>query len=1234
MSASANTQVHVPRPKVWQAFEKGSAHLWRKILKDPSLHRFGRNGQAQHGMDMFGYRDGDTGKVVGVQCKCKGLDEQATEAEFRADFEKALKYEPKLTEYFFTTTADDDGPLQTFAAKLTEEQRLLGRNVIVRAWGWGTLEDEMSAYPDVALLFDPNHSPTAELQAERHKELVALQTDTKLEILAEVRAITASLAGSSAADATSSTANPAEAALDAEIDRYRDRANNGKPRSSLDMLQDLLKSLTDQNSGHIWFRVKANIAHCFLKLGDEAAAAEMLEEAIAHAPDDPKAAANLVLAMMLRGNHKKALDRALKELEETPYNEGLAGYAVQAAGYAGVTDIISRISERLRESEAVQKYYLLNLRNRGDQTWLTLAREGRAKDGQDEFYKRQAAEADIQEIVEGSHKASWTLKPEDRLVLRRAADDLIAMWNEAKTEEAPERPESLAICMNAALALSALGEKIEARDLIADGLAISQGKDDDLVVRVAAVALEAGDKHLAEETFPKLAIEGAGLLLRSQIAARYGNWNYLADIAGSAALDTVPETERDLIKAITASAAIKKLAAKDPAAASAALTALAKEYEASGRASVLVAQMAEDLDLPDVTTAAYGNALASITDASHIASRLMVAGYAAQRHDHAAVIKLMDGFVDTGIDSSDLLQLASALAYEFPPRARAVEFFAALPDAIRNSQKYALLEGIMHYHRGDLGPAEERFVKARELTPEQIQPILMHVQTLFRQKRKGDLPALVADLDPTTLKGPAVDRVNLAQVLAAGGRVDDALRLGFETLENNRNNPKVALKWLGLSLGHLRLLHELSDAPLGVGMWTRLVSDDGQINEFLVVDGPGDPAEGRYGPTHSIAEAAIGHRVGEAFVVMDRIGRSVRWTVEQVQHKYLHAYVELTENFNTRFPKEDGFFVIRTAENDSEPFLDIMRRQSEQTQRILDIYKQGPLPISVIVELSGGRDVIRFADSLRLSGVPIEACDGTYPERVHAIGLVRKHRGRGVVLDTLTFWALVGIDGLHVLKKVFGSVLLARSTADEINHLEEDGQNIVDGSERGGTAYFHEGQFYLDEMTPEREQQIADSIAKREGAMESECEVVPVQAPDDIDPRLVEHLHRGSLDPIFVARERGMLLVSDDKRFRQWAGSQNVQAVWLQAVFLYAKRNNHITGAEYARLSAQLATLNHSAVTCNAYDILQVFKQATPETKYTVEAIAGTLGIPEAEINSHFEVAMDAIDLVPTIAVE
>src|SRR5690606_4171674 len=135
---------------------------------------------------------------------------------------------------------------------------------------------------------------------------------------------------------------------------------------------ELLKTLTEKNSGHIWFRVKANIAHCHLQLSDEATAADMLEEAVAHAPEDPKAAANAMMAMMLRGDHQKAFEQGLAELTKSPDNEVLAGYVVQAGGYAGVADAIDRIPEAVRASEAVRKYHLLNLRNAGDPSWIDL----------------------------------------------------------------------------------------------------------------------------------------------------------------------------------------------------------------------------------------------------------------------------------------------------------------------------------------------------------------------------------------------------------------------------------------------------------------------------------------------------------------------------------------------------------------------------------------------------------------------------------------------------------------------------------------------------------------------------------------------------------------------------------------------------------------------------------------------------------------------------------------------
>jgi tetratricopeptide (TPR) repeat protein len=1218
MSASAYNQVHIPRPKLWQDFEKGSALLWRRILDDPSIHRFGKNGQAQHGMDMYGYRDGDTGKIVGVQCKCKGLGEKATEKELRADFEKALKYEPRLTEYFFTTTSDDDAPLSTVAAKLTDEQRVLGRTIVVRAWGWDTLEDQISAHPDAALMFDPNHSPTAELQSQRHEEIIGLQSNH----LVEIREVKALLLARATVDGFST--DPAEAALDAEIDRYRDRANKGKPRSSLDLLNDLLKTLTEKNSGHIWFRVKANIAHCHLQLSDEATAAEMLEEAVAHAPEDPKAAANAVLAMMLRGDHQNAFEQGLAELTKSTDNEVLAGYVVQAGGYAGVADAIDRIPEGVRASEAVRKYHLLNLRNAGDPSWIELARRGREGDAEDEFYKRHAAEADITEIVDGDHRTSWKLTAEGRERVRQAGKDLVDLWNLAKKEEAPDRPDHLALCINGALALLAAGDSEAAKKLVLEGAAISGGKDPEIQVHVAAFAMELGDEALAREAFPNLAEVGPALLMRAQIAARLGDWDYLMGLDGTQALETIPETERDLVKALASSASIKKIALDDPAGASSDLNDMIVLYQKCGRASVLLAQLADELGLPEASSHAYGNALASISNSSHIASRTMVAGYATRLHDHAAVIRLMDGYVDDNVDSKELFDLANAFAYEFPPRARAVEFFANLEDSIRNLRQYVMLEGIMHYHRGELNLAEDRFLKSRELSPDFIKPILMHAQTLFRLKRKSELPALVADLDVSSMQGSPREKMNLAHLLVAGGRTEDGLDLGYAVLDADRNDPKVALKWIGLVLGQLQRVHELSDAAVGVGMWTSLASEDGQTNQFLVVDGPGEPSDKKFGKGHVLAEAAIGHRVGDSFDVEDRFGRTVRWTVQQVRHKYMYAYADLTENFNIRFPDEDGFYVIRTVGDDIGPFLDVMRWQGEQRERIHQLYTNGPLPISVLTELSGGGSVLRFADSLRAEGIGIEACEGALPERNWATRTAKAHFGKGVVLDTLTYWAVVGINGLDVLKDLFGRVLLARSTADEIVQLHEN-DGLVPEAEHSGSAYFHKGQFYFDEFTPDRAKQLADAIAMREDAMQTDCNVVPVHAPNDIDPKLLETIRHGALDPIFVAREHGMLLVTDDKRYRDWAGGLNVRAVWLQAIFLAAKESGRLGDKVYARLVAQLALLRHTSIACSADDIVEIVAQATPETRYTIDAIAEAIGVEKADIHSHYRVTTEAV---------
>lgn len=1225
MSASANTNVRIAQPTVWQAFEQGSSILWRKILKDDSLHRFGRNGQAQHGMDMFGYRDGDTGKIVGVQCKCKGVGEQATEKEFRTDLDKALAYSPKLTEYFFTTTAADDAPLATFAAKLTEEQRLKGRNIIVRFWGWGTLEQRISEHPDVALVFDPNHSPTAEIQTARHEEVVSHLSNLRT----SVESLATSM-GHLSTDATTGAVDSSESALDAEIDRYRDLMKGGQPKTALKLLETLLASLTAANSGHIWFRVKANIGHCHLKLGQQAEAIDFLEQAVAHAPNDPKALANAVLALTLKGSYEDAIAMAFAtKLELTPENEVVAAYALQAAGLAGRADPLSLIPEPLRATDAVQKYHIHYLRSARKGEWMGLARAGRVEHPDDEFYRQAGAEADIEEIITGSFDRSRVLTAQERPILLAAAETLAALWGAARVQEAPGREDVVSNCVNAASAFAAAGELARAAELVREALEAAGDGDPDLVIRAAGVAVEADDKELADKVFDVLPEEGVGLLLRGQIAARYGNSGYLAQLHGRPALETVPESEKDVIKALSATAWIKEGAKSDPATAAMEIGKLVAANASSARASVLVAQTANELGLPQESRAAYTNAVEAAEREGHWASRTMVSDYALHKGDYSAAAALLYGHVDGTRDSDLLLKLATALAYEYPSRARGAGFFADLPSDIRTLPRYLFLEGILHYHRHDLTAAQGCFEAAHAKSPDQIQPLLLLAQVHLRQGHRTALPDVLKDVVPGNMIGSAAERMNLSHLLSMAGRADEALKLGYETFDANRNKAKVNLKWIGLSMANIEKLHAISDAPVGVDFWVKLISDDGLEESFLIVDGPGTPADHRYGSDHSLVAAALGHTSGDRFEGPDSLGRSRMWRVVEVSHKYLHAHRDVTEHFNTRFPEATGFWVIRTLGNDVAPIFDVLRQQGEQAARVLGTYAEGNLPIALIVELGGGH-VVKFMESLRANGVDIETCDGNLPEREAALAMVDRHVGKGIVLDTLTLWAVAGLDATDVLKELFGEVYLPRSSVEAITELEDD-QSGEFGS-HAGTSYYHDGMFYFDEATPERLAAIERSIAVRKDAITNFCTIAAVSAPDDFDPALAAFLKKGAFDPGFVAKERGLLLVSEDKRFRAWAGGEKVESAWLQVVFMYAALSGVIKRERYADLSARLAALGHTPITCTGLMFDDLVQHASDDDRYLVRALARGLGVEKADMKSHIGVFEDAVRLLWTRA--
>jgi Flp pilus assembly protein TadD len=92
---------------------------------------------------------------------------------------------------------------------------------------------------------------------------------------------------------------PLEQALDRQVDQYRDLLREGSAQTALKLFRKLLDTLPAGASPKIRFRVKANVGHCYIQIGNFVEAERWLLEAYELAPTEKNAIANKALAFIL-----------------------------------------------------------------------------------------------------------------------------------------------------------------------------------------------------------------------------------------------------------------------------------------------------------------------------------------------------------------------------------------------------------------------------------------------------------------------------------------------------------------------------------------------------------------------------------------------------------------------------------------------------------------------------------------------------------------------------------------------------------------------------------------------------------------------------------------------------------------------------------------------------------------------------------------------------------------------
>lgn len=1223
MSALAATQI--PKPANEQDFERACVPLWCDLLGDPNVQLNARRGQGQDGVDLFGMRNRDPKNYVGVQCKLKGDGKQLTDAEVRQEVTKALRFKPSLSEFFIVTTAPDDGAMHELARDLTSELLGKGRAMSVHVWGWGTLEQKISGSARARQAFDPTYSPYAESirgeVIEFRQEDRELHSTTHAE-LAVMRAQLAQIIVSQAAGPADSTrvVEAVEVHLDAEIDNYRDLITRGQPKVALPLLEGLLARVRGGASGRILFRITANIGFCRLALGDDAAAAELMEEAHGHAPQEPKAAANRALGLLLQSRWKEVVSFGREKLQADPSNEALASYVLQAAHRDPESDCsLDLVPEELRSSAMVMVAWADVLRDReAPPAWWEVARAARAAHPGEDQARQLAAAADLDEVLrDGQFQRTRLLTPEERTRVEDVARVFRERWDVARAIDAPLQPEHLALCGNLALALFVLGDHGEALAVVRQGLGLVSG-DADLVGRAVMIAIESGDDRLVQEFLPQLPDGPEATLLRLQDCLARQAWPEILDLLADHS-DLVPETEQPLAQAAERLAA---LAVASKPVGEADLEPVVQFAATDARASVLVAGFASDRGLEQASEAAFQAALAALTEDGHIANRLMVAHLAEDRGKPRIVADLLLGHVDETHDSRHLRSLARALVNNMPIREGAVDFFARLPDSLRNHPVYVYGEGLLHLNRGALPEAEDCLRRAIAGSPNLIDRRLAMIAVLNR-RGQGDLVKAVLDgLDLATAVGKPGEKMHVAQLLRQAGEGTKGMAYGYETLRAARNDPDATLRYLGLVL----LLPEVDGSipvvdAVSVDTWVALAGEDGTATSFVIEGAEHRASDGVVSPRHPLAAAALGRHVGDEFTVPAAFGNVRAWRVVEVKHKYLHAAHEVMATFEQRFPDARGFYTVHMREGDIEPALEQVRRASEGHRSLVDLYVEHHLPLNMVASRSG-RDTIGFAEYVRLHGFTIQACVGVEQERLAADELISQRRAGGAVLDTYGAWTAASMDALDVVEGVFGSLQVARSTIDELLMLRDSFRLPPDGGSLLTVAW-RNGQFFREEYTVEEVQARRTRVEEQIAKIERHCEVVPSAAPNDpseLAVELTEMFDETVLDAGILAA-RGRLLVSEDLHYRGLVeAAVGAHGVWLQAVFMFARQAGLIDQLRYAGLVSQLAARRHGHVAITTQDMLDELRLDDDAERWRIEALAEFIGTKDADLPSHLSV--------------
>jgi hypothetical protein len=168
-----------------------------------------------------------------------------------------------------------------------------------------------------------------------------------------------------------------------------------------------------------------------------------------------------------------------------------------------------------------------------------------------------------------------------------------------------------------------------------------------------------------------------------------------------------------------------------------------------------------------------------------------------------------------------------------------------------------------------------------------------------------------------------------------------------------------------------------------------------------------------------------------------------------------------------------------------------------------------------------------------------------------------------------------------------------------------------------------------DVRTPQDTERMIGIFDQAIADIQANCEIMPSNGSDNLlfdDDRVGWIEVAKILDPIYLARDNRVLLLSEDLRLRQLAHHVGVtEGAWLQTAFrvMADAGDNALTEAQYLTAIGQLAALHHDHIWLDVPTLLGLLTLEEPRAETLFDCAAEYIGCHNAEIRSHIAVTFE-----------